>query len=113
MEMSDRRVEPIFDFQGESGALYRFRQIPEPQFLPGAGGNFICARQDADGVAVVACGAAPDLRQALRLCEAAIREQGVDRIFIRLNVSAAVRRAEFEDLNARYQPEVSNGEVTG
>lgn len=111
MEMPDRRVDPIFDFKGESGALYRFRQIPEPQFLPGAGGNFICARSEADGIAVVACGASPDLRHALRLCEAAIRDQGADRIFIRLNVSAAVRRAEFEDLNARYKPEVSNGEV--
>lgn len=113
MENSDRRVEPIFDFQGESGSLYRFRQIPEPQFLPGAGGNFICARQETNGVTVVACGASADLRHALHICEASIREQLADRIFIRLNVSAAVRRAEFADLTARYQPEVSNGDVTG
>lgn len=113
MDTADRRAEPFFDFQGESGALYRFRQIPEPQFLPGAGGNFICARQEGKAVTVVANGASPDLRHALRLCESAIREQLADRIFIRLNVSAAVRRAEYEDLNARYQPDVSNGDVTG
>ncbi len=111
MDHAARRAEPHFDFQGESGALYRFRQIPEPQFLPGSGGNFICARQDADGVSVVTAGAASDLRHALRLCEAAIREQLADRIYIRLNISGAVRAAEHADIAARYQPAVSVPDV--
>jgi hypothetical protein len=111
MTQSDRRNEPTFDFEGQSGELYRFRQIPEPQFLPGAGGNFICARQETHGVSVVTCGAASDLRAALTLCEAAIREQLADRIFIRLNISGAVRRNEHEDLVARYHPDVAVAEV--
>lgn len=112
MDYAARRTDPTFDFQGESGALYRFRQIPEPQFLPGSGGNFICARQEADGVNVVACGAASDLRHALNLCEAAIREQLADRIYIRLNISGAVRASEHADLEARYKPEVSAPDVS-
>ena len=111
MDHAARRSEPHFDFQGESGALYRFRQIPEPQFLPGSGGNFICARQEKDGVSVVTCGAASDLRQALRLCEKAIREQLADRIYIRLNVSGAVRAAEHADIAARYKPAVAVADV--
>jgi len=111
MDHAARRTDPTFDFEGQSGALYRFRQIPEPQFLPGSGGNFICARQEAGGVSVVTCGAASDLRHALNLCEAAIREQLADRIYIRLNISGAVRRAEHEDLTARYQPAVAVPDV--
>ncbi len=112
MDHAARRSEPHFDFQGESGALYRFRQIPEPQFLPGSGGNFICARQEAGGVKVVTAGAASDLRHALRLCETAIREQLADRIYIRLNISGAVRAAEHADIAARYQPEISLPDVS-
>ena len=112
MDTSARRADPTFDFQGESGTLYRFRQIPEPQFLPGSGGNFICARQEDNGVSVVACGAASDLRHALALCEQAIREQLADRIYIRLNISGAVRAAEHADLEARYKPAVSVPDVS-
>jgi hypothetical protein len=111
MMQSDRRNEPTFDFEGESGELYRFRQIPEPQFLPGAGGNFICARAEGKTVSVVTMGAASDLRAALSLCDKAMREQQADRVYIRLNISGAVRRAEHEDLVARYQPAVAVAEV--
>ena len=111
MDNAIRRTDPTFDFQGASGALYRFRQIPEPQFLPASGGNFICARQETNGVSVVACGAASDLRHALNICEAAIREQLADRIYIRLNISGAVRAQEHADLEARYKPDVAVADV--
>ncbi len=111
MDHAARRSDPTFDFQGASGALYRFRQIPEPQFLPASGGNFLCARSEGKGVVVVACGAASDLRSALDICETAIREQLADRIYIRLNISNAVRAQEHGDLNERYAPAVSVADV--
>ena len=96
--------QSIVDLEGASGALYRFRQVPNPDMLPASGGNFVCIRQEPRGMKVVCCGSASDLRHAAQPYEAAVRLHLADSILVRLNISGAVRDREHDDLVARHQP---------
>lgn len=89
-------AEPFIDLVGASGAQYRFRKI-EGQ-LPPMGGNFVCVHRDTDGLRVVGCGKARTLARALAEDIKSLGAQG--ELYVRLNVSGALRDSEHEDLVA-------------
>ncbi len=92
----DETATPFIDLAGASGVLYRFRKA-EGQ-LPPIGGNFVCVRHEDGGPRVVGCGKARTLARALA---EEMRELGArGDLYIRLNVSAALRDFEHEDLVA-------------
>lgn len=95
-------MKDFIDLQGASGATYRFRLWPDGAPHVPTGGNYVCVRQAADGLAVVLLGETNDLSQAQSDWPKALR-RGATRVYTRLNVSRAIRTAEHQDLAARYE----------
>ncbi len=92
------------DFHGASGSDYRFFLI-EQQAVSPTGGNFIYARQSPDGLAVLLVGEAENLSVLARERWPEAQSQwGATHLFIRLNVTAAMRRREQQDLVEAYAP---------
>lgn len=91
-------------FVGASGATYRYF-ARDGQRLSPSGGNFIFARETPDGMVVVYAGETESLasRADERWTEAQTRF-GATHAFVRLNVTAAIRRQELADLVAAYAP---------
>lgn len=92
------------DFVGASGATYRYFARNGQRLSP-SGGNFVFARETAEGLVVVYAGEAESLATSAdeRWTEAQTRF-GATHAFIRLNVTAAVRRQEQADLIGAYAP---------
>jgi len=92
------------DFVGASGAVYRYFERDGDRLSP-SGGNFIFATEAADGLSVIYVGEAENL---MTLADARWPETkaryGATHAFVRLNVTASVRRREREDLISAYNP---------
>ena len=92
------------DFVGASGATYRYF-VRDGDRLSPSGGNYIFARETADGLSVIYVGEAENL---MTLADAHWPEAkarfGATHAFVRLNVTASVRRKERQDLIAAYDP---------
>lgn len=101
------------DFLGASGATYRY-QARDGQRLSPSGGNFVFTRETEDGMAVVYVGEVENLLAMAddRWSEAQTRF-GATHAFVRLNVAAAVRRHERQDLVAAYAPPMNAAEADG
>lgn len=92
------------DFIGASGAAYRYFERDRDRLSP-SGGNYIFARETTDGLFVVYVGEAENLMTMTdELWPKAKAEHGATHAFIRLNVTASVRRQERQDLIAAYAP---------
>jgi len=92
------------DFVGASGAVYRYFERDGERLSP-SGGNFIFASEAANGLTVIYVGEAENLMNLadVRWPEAKTR-YGATHAFVRLNVTASVRRRERADLIAAYSP---------
>jgi hypothetical protein len=93
-------MREFIELQGASGAQYRFRPWTAGAQHPGAGGNYVFVREEAQGFTVLGVGATNDLA-TLAVEWAAARRRGATHLFTRLNVSHATRQAEHQDLEAR------------
>lgn len=93
----------VFDLKGLSGTAYRFRHVASPSDLPAHAGNFVLARIGASAATLVlACGTRRSLVELERLW-AELTADG-EQMFVRLNVSRAVRLAEHDDLVVALKP---------
>jgi hypothetical protein len=96
-------MQDFIDFQGASGASYRFRRRAEgASHLPTAG-NYVLIQEAGEAFKVLTIGTSIDL--------SLVRPPGPVRagrkpthLFTRLNVARAVRTSEHEDLVASYRP---------
>jgi hypothetical protein len=92
------------DFIGASGAVYRYFERDGDRLSP-SGGNFIFASESPDGLTVIYVG---EVENLMTLADArwpeAKSNYGATHAFVRLNVTASVRRREREDLIAAYHP---------
>jgi hypothetical protein len=96
-------VKPFLDLTGASGSVYRFRRCGDLNELPATAGNFVYLRADPAGDEIVCCGTARSLVRASSAWKAAERRKATD-LYLRLNVSRAVREGEHEDIVAATQP---------
>lgn len=92
------------DFMGASGAAYRYFERSGDRLSP-SGGNYIFARETPDGLSVIYIGEAENLMTlADEHWPQAKAAFGATHAFVRLNVTASVRRQECQDLIAAYNP---------
>lgn len=94
-----------FDVAGKSGALYRYILLEDGQPLWPSGGNYLYVRRGGEGPQVVYAGEAENLfRGYLDHWDRASQVHGATEIYLRLNISGSVRRAEQADIAAKHQP---------
>jgi hypothetical protein len=94
-------MKDIIDVKGASGAVYRFTRFRDGSPLSAMGGNFIYARQDADGPRILFAGEAQNLLTGARARWAqAVREHAAEDLFTRLNISEHTRQREHADIAA-------------
>jgi len=92
------------DFIGASGVAYRYFERSGDRLSP-SGGNYIFARETSDGLSVIYVGEAENLMTlADQHWPEAKSQYGATHAFVRLNVTASVRRHERQDLIAAYSP---------
>ena len=97
-------MQQFIDIAGASGAVYRFQPISGHDRLPATAGNFLFVRGGSDAYEVICCGMTSGLAQARAAWSAAVEQHQVTAIFVRLNVSRAVRVREHEDIIAGQNP---------
>lgn len=98
------------EFVGKSGAVYRYTALEEDRFLPPAGANFIIAKPTPEGPGIVFAGETDNLaaRTWRQQLDQARGKYGADTtILTRLNVKAAIRKAEQDDIIEEHQPEMN------
>jgi hypothetical protein len=93
-----------FDFTGKSGQRYRYTLL-EGQTIWPSGGNYIYVKTLKAGPKVIFCGETESLFRgyASRLDEAKSAHGATD-VYLRLNITGAVRRAEMEDIIEEHRP---------
>ncbi|QUD89552.1 hypothetical protein [Phenylobacterium montanum] len=104
-------MKPFIEIAGVSGTVYRFQWVSGPSRLPATAGNFIFFRSAPDGDEIVCCGTARSLVLAATAWERARDQYGAASIYVRLNVSRAIRSAEHQDIAARQAPMVTITEL--
>lgn len=93
-----------FDFAGASGQTYRYTLL-EGQTIWPSGGNYVYVKTTKAGPQVIFADQTESLFRGLHTrWDEACNEHGATDIFLRLNVTGAVRRAELDDIRAHYQP---------
>lgn len=101
-------MKEFIDFEGASGATYRFRLWASDAPHQPIAGNYVCVRAEGGGFAVVSVGEDLDLSGVRGQLPKRIRE-ATTHIYTRLNIARATRTAEHEDLSARYAPGKARG----
>ena len=97
-------MQAFVDLQGASGVSYRFRLAPDGAVTTPIAGNYAFVRETPDGVTVMSISATNDLSSATAEWKRATAKHGPLHLYTRLNVSAAVREAERQDIAAHYKP---------
>jgi hypothetical protein len=92
-----------FDFAGASGQTYRYTLL-EGQTIWPSGGNYLYVKTTKQGPRVIFADQTESLFRGLRDRWEEARGHGATDIFLRLNVTGTVRRAELDDIIAHYQP---------
>lgn len=93
-----------FDFAGASGQTYRYTLL-EGQTIWPSGGNYLYVKKTKTGPQVIFAAETESLFRGYgSRWEEAKSEHGATDVFLRLNVTGAVRRAERDDIVAHYQP---------
>jgi hypothetical protein len=95
-------MKDFIDLEGVSGARYRFRVWLDGEPHPPIGGNYVYLREEDTGFTVLLVAETNDLSRARSAWPMALRA-GATHAFTRLNVPRATRRADHEDLAARYE----------
>jgi hypothetical protein len=104
-------VRDQIDCRIESGDHLRFTLFKEGRPLSPMGGNFLYVKDSDDGPQVFYAGQTDNLalHAQTRWAEAQA-EFGVDGLYTRLNITAAVRRREHFDLLAALAPQMNADE---
>ena len=100
-----RYLPPVSDFLdvlGASGARYRFRRVRLTE-LPVTAGNVVVF--GANGRRALVCATARSLARAADPLREALGARRGARLYVRLNVSRAVREAEHADIAAALEPQ--------
>jgi len=98
------------DFIGASGTAYRYFTRDGDRLSP-SGGNYIFARETPDGLSVIYVSEAENLMTlADEHWPEAKARYGATHAFVRLNVTASVRRQERQDLIDAYAPPMNADE---
>lgn len=93
------------DVRGGSGKLYRFRLAPQGKATSAMSGAYAYVRDQAGGCEVVFVGDADNLMNDARSrWDEAVNHHRATHLFIRLNISAATRKAELEDILEDNRP---------
>ncbi len=100
-------MQPFVDLQGASGAIYRFRLAPNGVVSSPIAGNYAFVREQPEGLAVLTVAATNDLSSATADWKRAVAKYGAMTLYTRLNVSAAVREAEQQDIASYYKPRMT------
>jgi hypothetical protein len=100
-------VQAFVDLQGVSGASYRFRLAPNGVVSSPIAGNYAFIRETPEGVALLVVAATNDLSSATADWKRAVAKYGPMNLYTRLNVSAAVREAEQQDIASYYKPRLT------
>lgn len=106
------------DFTGKSGAAYRYTRVEDGQLMWPSGGNYLYVRQGQGAAQLIYAGESESLFRGYREHWDRAREKhGATDIYLRLNISGSVRRAEMADLVASHQPPMNlagdEGEADG
>ncbi len=92
-------MKDIIDVRGASGAVYRFTRFRDGNPLSAMGGNFVYAREDAEGSTLIYAGEAQNLLTGARmLWDEAVRAHAANGLYTRLNISEGVRQREHADI---------------
>lgn len=98
-------MRDLIDVKGASGAVYRFTRFRVGNPLSAMGGNFLFAREEDDGIAIIYAGEAQNLLTDARLLwDDAVRDYAADGLFTRLNISEGVRQREHADITKASLP---------
>jgi hypothetical protein len=103
------------DFAGQSGTVYRYTLLDEEEPPPPRGANYVIAKVEGRSAEVVFAGETDDLSTGewRRRFADAQKRYGATDILVRLNVRAAVRRAERDDLVGAHHPPMNGGPPRG
>ncbi|MCI3132020.1 hypothetical protein [Phenylobacterium aquaticum] len=105
------------EFAGKSGNMYRYVTLEEERYLPPAGANYVIAQITPVGTRILYAGeterlSAREWESTLVTARAqAGAEPGATEVLTRLNVRAAVRKAEREDLIEQHNPPLNAGAI--
>jgi hypothetical protein len=93
------------DFTGLSGTLYRYQLHEDDRPPSPAGGNYLYVKTEKGKPVVLYAGETESLYRGWndRWSEAR-QEHGASQVYMRLNITGHVRRAERDDLAGHYQP---------
>ncbi len=98
-------MDSYVDLQGASGAVYRYRSAGEGDPKTAMSGNFCYVAGDGGDKRVVFLGQTDNLMTGARArWTEACNKHGASQLFIRLNISAAARSSELEDLLGSLTP---------
>ncbi|MET0293701.1 MAG: hypothetical protein ABW042_01700 [Phenylobacterium sp.] len=102
------------DFPGKSGAVYRYTVLEEDRALPPAGANYLIAKvNDLGSAKVVFAGETDNFSSGSwrRKFDEARQRFGATDVLMRLNVRAAVRRQEQDDIVEAHNPPMNGGPI--
>jgi hypothetical protein len=101
------------DCKGTSGAVYRFFRPQQGRPLSPAGGVYVIGRERAEGLEILYIGETESLMTGSNSqWTEAVKRHGATDLFVRLAISAGVRRREQSDLVDAYGPPMNGGEST-
>jgi hypothetical protein len=95
-------LKDLIDIAGASGARYRFRLATDRGFTPMGAGNYVYIRCAADTYELTHCGSTNSLSRTAAQGPVGKAAQPDTVMYVRLNVSRAVREDELADVVAGH-----------
>jgi len=93
------------DVRGGSGKLYRFRVAPQGKPTSAMSGAYVYVRDDGGRGEVLFVGDADNLMNDARSrWDEAVGRHRATHLYVRLNISAATRKAELDDILEDRRP---------
>jgi hypothetical protein len=99
------------DFAGQSGQGYRYLPLdgPGPGPISPTGANFLFVKVKGAEQTIVYAGETECLHKGVHQgWDKAKKTHGANAIFVRLNVTRAIRQAELDDIVALHQPPMND-----
>lgn len=94
-----------YEFEGQSGHGYRYLPLEGAGPMSPTGANYLFVKVKGEDRTVVFAGETECLHKGVHSgWERARKTHGANTIFVRLNVTRAVRKAEMEDIVALHNP---------
>ncbi|MBI1406919.1 MAG: hypothetical protein GC145_12425 [Caulobacter sp.] len=99
------------EFAGQSGQGYRYLPLDDSAAISPTGANFLFVRVKGGEQSVVFAGETECLHKGVHAgWDKARKTHGATTIFVRLNVTRAIRQAELDDIVALHQPPMNGPE---